>query len=288
MSALTVAALLREARARLGNRFSSALDARLLLQAAVGLTHEQIVADPEREIPDQAADKFLGLLARRLAHEPVSRILGRREFYGRNFEITPDVLDPRADTETLITMALEHCPPGTRFLDLGTGSGAIAVTLCAEGRNFTGLATDISAAALTVARANAYAAGVADKIAFQQAKWFEGVEGIFDLVISNPPYVKDGCALMPDVERFDPHLALFGGNDGLDAYRAIAAGAVAHLASAGKIIVEIGMGQVSDVCDIFAFHGLGLSAQAEDLADIPRALLFRPNLFLQISCWNRN
>ncbi len=276
-AANSVRTLLQAGRAQLGQKFSAALDARLLLQAAASLTHAEIAAEPDRVVAVEAAAEFNALLARRVAHEPVSRILGRREFYGRTFAVTPDVLDPRADTETLITLALEQCQGPTRFLDLGTGTGAIAITLCAEGTDFTGLATDVSAAALSVARANAAALGIGDRLSFRQGSWFQGLNEVFDLIISNPPYIGQDAELMPDVQLYDPPLALFGGGDGLDAYRAIAAGAGLHLAPGGRVIVEIGQGQTGEVAGLFAEYGFRLVEQVLDLAEIPRALLFQPN-----------
>ena len=275
--AQSVRALLQAGRAELGQKFSAALDARLLLQAAAGLTHAELAAEPDRVLPAEEAARFHFFLARRLAHEPVSRILGRREFYGRNFTVTPDVLDPRADTETLVTLALEHCPNSTRFLDLGTGTGAIAITLCAERETFSGIAVDISAAALKVARTNAETLGVSGRIHFQQGSWYQDLSETFDLIISNPPYIREDAELMPDVRLYDPSLALFGGADGLAAYRAIAAGAGRHLAPGGRVIVEIGQGQAAEVAGLFSAYGFRLVQQALDLAEIPRALHFEAN-----------
>ncbi|MDE2385245.1 MAG: peptide chain release factor N(5)-glutamine methyltransferase [Alphaproteobacteria bacterium] len=266
--------LLKQARLQLGGKFSAALDARLLLQEATGLTHAEIIAAPELELNAGSLLKFNALLARRLQHEPISRILGHREFYGRRFAITPDVLDPRPDTETLVELALRHFPGPARFVDLGTGSGAIAITLCAENPNLSGLAIDLSAAALAVAEQNAKALGVDVALHFRQGRWFEGLEGQFDLIISNPPYIRQDAELMPDVSAFDPALALFGGEDGLEAYRAIAAGAAAHLAPAGQVMVEIGAGQAEDVTLIFSGQGFHQVEQAADLAGHPRALAF--------------
>jgi release factor glutamine methyltransferase len=266
-------AVLREARAQLGNNFSAALDARLLLQEATGLTHAEIIAGPQAEISTEALTCFNIFIARRMAHEPVSRILGRREFYGRNFIVTPDVLDPRPDTEVVVELALKLVPRG-RFIDLGTGSGAIAVTLAAENQNLSGIASDVSPAALAVAQINAKANAVEQRLAFQLSHWFEGVQGKFDLIISNPPYIRANDKLMPEVFEHDPHLALFGGEDGLEAYRGISAGATSHLATGGIVVVEVGTGQNEEVAQLFETKGLMLVEKTSDLQDHIRALAF--------------
>jgi release factor glutamine methyltransferase len=216
------------------------------------------------------------MVARRAAHEPVSRILGEREFYGRMFKVTPAVLDPRPDTETLIGEALKHMKPDARLLDLGTGSGVIIVTLLAEFSEATGVATDISAEALAVAKGNAGRLGVAGRLQWVHCNWFEAVTGAFDLIVSNPPYVSlpEIIGLPAEVRGFDPLKALDGGPDGREAYRRIAAGADAHLAQGGHILVEIGAGQKRAVEAIFAACGFGLKSSKSDLAGHIRCLAF--------------
>ena len=256
----------------------SALDTRLLMQAATGFSHEDLVARPLAELSAEASVLFDALLTRRLAHEPVSRILGMREFYGRGFLVTPAVLDPRPDTETLIDLVLSlPLEVNGRLLDIGTGSGAIAVTLLAELQDHSGVASDISGDALHVAKTNALANGVSGRVHFHLGSWFEGITEQFDLIVSNPPYIRhDDIALLEaDVCDFDPHLALDGGGDGLFAYRAIAAGASSHLLPGGFIAVEIGAGQGPDVRGIFASHRLVLAAQRNDLGGHERALAFK-------------
>jgi release factor glutamine methyltransferase len=275
----TIAAALMAARKALvaADMEPAALDARLLMQAASGFSHEEIVAAPESLLSAEAAQEFAAFLARRLADEPVSRILGTREFYGRSFEVTPAVLDPRADTEALIGLVLEITKiPKGRLLDIGTGSGAIAVTLLAELHGFTGVAVDVSSDALHVARKNALANGVSGRLQFHHGSWFNGLTEKFDLVVSNPPYIPhdDIAELGSEVKNYDPHLALDGGADGLYAYRAIAAGAAARLSDTGSIIVEIGAGQGPDVTAIFMTHGFGLTGQRIDLGGHLRALAF--------------
>ncbi len=253
-----------------------ALDARLLLESATGLTRETLILDPSREVGTAEAERFRELIRRRADREPVSRIIGAREFYGRRFRVTPAVLDPRPDTETLVEAALKRMPPSARVLDLGTGSGAIIVTLLAERSDATGLATDISSEALAVARENATALGVAERLTFREAPWFDGIGERFDLIVSNPPYIPraDIAALSADVRNFDPLLALVGGSDGLDPYRTIAAGAAARLKPGGSVAVEIGAGQADSVEGIFAAWGFRQFGRHRDLGGHIRCLEF--------------
>jgi len=277
MKPKSIAALLHAARVQFNQAgiATAALDARLLLQAASALTHEQIIAEAGAILDPRTIQIFEHYVARRLQFEPVSRILGTREFYGRNFRVTPDVLDPRSDTECVVELALRLVKGPARFIDLGTGSGAIAVTLCAERAEFNGVASDLSAAALSVARENAAVNKVDAQLSFHLGGWFEGVENKFDLIISNPPYIKAAANLMPDVANYDPHLALFGGDDGLDAYRAIAAGAGKHLAAKGCVVVENGAGQQGEIRAIFSAHGFEFVDHAKDIAGHIRGLAFK-------------
>lgn len=209
-------------------------------------------------------------LAARAARQPVSQIIGMRAFWRHDFRVTRDTLDPRPETETLIEAALSL--PWRHVLDLGTGTGAILISLLAERPEATGLGTDISAAALAVARENALRIGV--KAELRQADWFEGVEGRFDLIVSNPPYIAlhEMAGLAPDVRDWEPHRALTDGGDGLSAYRAIAAGALAHLAPGGHILVEIGPTQAGAVTEMFSAIG-GVTRVLCDLDGRDRAVL---------------
>lgn len=275
----TIAALLQEARKSLfdADIELSALDARLLLQAASGLTHEQLIAEPNLVLAADKVFKFRSFVDRRLQYEPVTRILGEREFYGRAFQVSPAVLDPRADTETIIELTLQvMSQEPMRILDLGTGSGAIAITLLAERPNWSGTAVDLSADALEIAIANAKALGVADRLAFHNGAWFDGVSEKFDLIISNPPYIpgSDILELSLEVQNFDPHLALDGGEDGLAAYRAIAASSAEHLNARGLVILEIGAGQSGEILQIFTQHHFQLTDQKHDLGGHLRVLAF--------------
>ena len=272
----TLASLLSLATARLKGSDTPTLDARLLLQAAAGLTREDLILGPDRSLTPEQLARFESFIARREAHEPVSRILGEREFYGRVFRVTPDTLDPRPDTETIIDAALPLIPQGGRLLDLGTGTGAIAVTLLAERPDASGVATDLSPAALAVARGNAESLGVAGRLALPEGSWFGPVTGRFDIILSNPPYIPEAdiAGLSPDVRNFDPSLALSGGPDGLDPYRLIASGAAAHLAGGGHVLVEIGAGQAEDIEAIFAGAGFRPTGRHRDLGGHARCLVF--------------
>lgn len=258
---------------------AAALDARLLLQAATGITHTDIVAEPDLILPAEVTARFWSFVERRCAFEPISRILGTREFYGRSFRVTPDVLDPRADTETIVeaALALAKGKGPLRILDLGTGSGAIVVTLLAELPGATAVASDLSAAALEVAKSNAATLGVADRASFVQANWFDGVDGRFDLIVSNPPYIPLGdiVDLAADVRDFDPPRSLDGGPDGLEAYRRIASGAGDYLAPKGHIVLEIGAGQEIKVNELFQALGFALKGRHFDLAGHVRCLAFQ-------------
>lgn len=231
-------------------------DARLLVAHALGVSADRVVLLLSDPFPAAAEPRLADGLAARRQRRPVSQILGFRQFWGRSFRVTQDVLDPRPETETLIAAAL--AAPFARVLDLGTGTGAILLTLLAERPAATGTATDLSPAALAVARDNAAQLGLTRRAEFLQGSWFAPVEGRFDLIVSNPPYIaaEEMAGLSPEVLNWEPHLALSPGGDGLDAYRAIAAGARAHLAPGGRILVEIGPTQASAVAALFAAAGL--------------------------------
>lgn len=276
----TVRTLLAEGRRILAGQGidTAALDARLLLQIACGLSHEEIVAAPDTDAGAEQAVTYRAMLARRAGRQPLSRISGTREFYGRPFLLAPSVLDPRPDTETVIDAVVERFRGRGPFrgLDLGTGSGIIAITLLCELPEAEMIATDVSPAALSVARANARQRGVIGRLSFVDTSWFVGIEGRFELIVSNPPYIPlaEIDRLEPEVREHDPRLALDGGLDGLEAYRRIAAGAEARLAPGGRVIVEIGAGQEDEVAAIFAIAGFHLYAVRADLAGRLRCLTF--------------
>lgn len=255
---VTLADLLREGvrHLRAAGIEGAERDARALLAASAGLVRGRLGLHLPDPAPPDLRAVFLGHVASRAARRPVARILGERLFWDRRFEITDDVLDPRPETETLVAAALEA--PFATLLDLGTGSGILAVTLLAERAGATGLATDISAAALRVAARNAAAHGVAGRLRLAESDWFAAVAGRFELIVSNPPYIAavEMTSLAPEVLGHDPHLALTDHGDGLSAYRRIAAAAPAHLAPGGRLLVEIGAAQGPAVAALF--RGVGL------------------------------
>ncbi|MEM7192161.1 MAG: peptide chain release factor N(5)-glutamine methyltransferase, partial [Pseudomonadota bacterium] len=233
---------------RQGGIDTAALDARTLLNAATGLPLETLIACGREPLGARSADLYREFITRRLSGEPVSRIRGTREFYGRDFKIDPHTLDPRPDTETLIQSVLDlvrrekPIQEPLRLLDLGTGSGCILTTLLSELPHATGIGVDIRPGALFVAMENAKALGVSDRTHFIAADWFEGLTGTYDIIVSNPPYIAAAEieGLAPEVAHHDPRVALDGGADGLDAYRQIAVGAPQSLVQGGAVIVEIG------------------------------------------------
>lgn len=268
------ARLLRETRIA-----APELDARLLLCHATGLSHEAYVAALNDALVPEAAALFGASIERRLAGEPVSRIIGIREFYGRPFRIDASTLDPRPDTETLVEAALglvdREAP--LNILDLGTGSGCILITLLAELPRASGVGVDVSLGALELARANAQTVGVGDRAAFLASDWLEAVEGSFDLVVANPPYLSaaDMAALSPEVRDHDPAPALDGGPDGLSAYRRIVPGLRKALRPGGFALFEIGPGQDQAVSRLLAEAGLDVGEGQHlwrDLAGRPRVV----------------
>lgn len=259
-------------------------DARVLTAAATSRRAVDLIADPEAPLDAKAARELSAMAARRAAHEPVSRILGEREFYGRAFEITPATLDPRPDSETLIEAALGLVSQvglrdgdGLRILDIGTGSGCLIVTLLAELPAATGLATDICPAALAVALRNAERHGVANRLRLRQSDILDGMDGRYNLLVSNPPYIPSGdiSGLDADVASFDPRIALDGGADGLAFYRRIAGrlGDVIGLPpQPGWAVFEVGAGQSDDVARILREAGFAPATIWQDLGGHTRCV----------------
>lgn len=235
----------------------AARDAQLLLAQVLRIEVMRLSLERDMQVSPADMLAYEDMLDRRIAREPVSKIIGRRQFWGRDFTVTRDVLDPRPETETLIAEALTGAPP-SRILDLGTGSGILAITLLAEWREAFAVATDLSDPALKVAARNATLNGVDNRLTFLASDWFAQVQGRFDLIVSNPPYIAadEMPSLAPEVLGFDPQMALTPGGDGLDPYRKIAAGALAHMDPGGRILVEIGFRQGRAVSDIFEAAGL--------------------------------
>jgi release factor glutamine methyltransferase len=274
---VTGAEALRAAAARLAEAGveGAGRDARRLLAHALGVAPDVLAGRLSDPLPDGPAAVFDALVARRSAREPVSHLTGVRAFWGRDFRVTRDVLDPRPETETLVGLALAE--PFSRVLDLGTGSGCILVTLLAERPGAGGVGTDVSPEALLVAGENAAAHGVADRLVLPLSDWFGDIGGRFDLIVSNPPYIAAGemPGLAPEVRDHEPHLALTDGGDGLAAYRAIAAGARDHLTPGGRVLVEIGPTQGAAVFRLFEAGGLERVAIHPDLDERDRVVSAR-------------
>jgi release factor glutamine methyltransferase len=258
------------------------LDARLLTGHALGLDHAALATQADRALTVAEARVVAALAERRLAREPVARIVCAKEFWGLSLKLNADTLVPRPETETVVEAALAAAGDRRRPLriaDLGTGSGAILLALLSELPGAAGIGTDLSEAALACARDNALALELADRASFVACDYGTALEGAFDLVVSNPPYVarSDIASLQPEVRLFDPPRALDGGPDGLDGYRGIAAGARRLLAPHATLVVELGAGQSQAVSALFNAAGLVTSAVCNDLAGIPRALAARPS-----------
>nr|WP_027553395.1 peptide chain release factor N(5)-glutamine methyltransferase [Bradyrhizobium sp. Cp5.3] len=260
------------------------LDARLLVGAALDLDLTGMIAQAGRQLTVEEAARLEQYAQRRLAHEPVARILGTREFWGLPFRLSEATLVPRPDTETVVELALEIFRelPGTgrppRIADIGVGSGAILLALLHEIPDAFGVGTDVSLTALGTARDNAAALGLSDRSGFVACYYAAALAGPFDLIVSNPPYIAsaDIVNLSAEVREHDPHLALDGGHDGFDAYRALIPQAAERLAPGGALIVEAGQGQAQGIETLMAAAALKVDRPARaDLAGIPRAVSAR-------------
>ena len=238
------------------NTVDAPREARLILAYATGLSAERLRLHEGDALESEALHLARNMAGRRRKGEPLSHIFGRRTFYGRDFFVDHRVLDPRPETECLIEDALRQ--GFDRLLDLGTGTGAIAITLLAENVSATGMATDLSSDALDVARRNARAHKVDDQLRLLQSDWFAGVREQFDLIVSNPPYIalEEMGDLDNTVSNYEPRMALTDEADGLTAYRQIAAEVMDHLRPAGRLIVEIGPTQGANVEKLFDAAGL--------------------------------
>ncbi|HME86621.1 MAG TPA: peptide chain release factor N(5)-glutamine methyltransferase [Roseiarcus sp.] len=253
-------------------------EARLTVCAAANLPPAALIAAPEAPLGG-AAERLEEFAMRRVSGEPLSKIVGRREFWGLALSISPDVLDPRPETETIVEAAIalfaERRQDRLRVLDLGVGSGALLCALLHEFVNARGLGVDISAAAAEVARRNAAACGLAGRADIHVGTWADGVVGPFDLIVSNPPYVRTSEieSLSPEIRNFDPRLALDGGIDGLDAYRVILPAGARLVAPDGWLIIEAGAGQAGDVLAIAAKAGFLERSTRRDLAGVERVVV---------------
>jgi len=261
-----------QARLRAANIENSGRDVRKLAAAALAVPAERLTLVSESSASAEQAAHFESLVSQRLARKPVARILGHRQFWGRDFEISDDVLDPRGDTETIVLEALKT--PAKRLLDLGTGSGILAITLLAEWPDAHAVASDISTAALAIAKTNAAVHDVAERVEFCCSDWLDTISGQFDLIVSNPPYIAESelPGLSADVTLYDPKIALSPGKDGLAAYRTIARDAKNHLVPGGRLIVEIGASQAAEVQRIFTQMGYLHVACYQDLGGRDRVV----------------
>ncbi|HEX2115827.1 MAG TPA: peptide chain release factor N(5)-glutamine methyltransferase [Alphaproteobacteria bacterium] len=280
--AMTIRAALEEAIARLAGAGveTARLDARLLLGAASGRTVEQIVARPDHALSRSEADAFAALLERRARREPVAQILGHREFWSLDFLTTRDTLTPRPDTETIVEAALKlyaDRSAAPRILDLGTGTGCLLVALLSEFPAASGVGIDRSPAAAAIAARNVAAHGLANRAAISVGHWDDSIDGEFDLIVSNPPYITtvELARLDPEVRVFEPRDALDGGVDGLDAYRALGPRLARRLAPNGFAVLELGIGQAEDVGAICAAAGLRIHGRALDLAGRERCVIVK-------------
>jgi release factor glutamine methyltransferase len=229
-------------------------------------------------ITEGEGERVAELLVRMVRHEPLSRILGVREFWGLEFKLSPDTLDPRPESETIVEAALACLPDRNRayrILDLGTGTGCLLLALLSELPVATGIGLDAAPGAIATARENAARLGLAERADFVVGDWGEPQAGKFDLVVANPPYIATGdiTALPPEVRNFDPLRALDGGADGLGAHRAIVTALPRLLAAGGFFLTEIGQGQADDVATLIAVAGLTIDKTVPDLAGIPRCIV---------------
>ena len=285
---MTAPATLRELLADTARRLAAAgietarLDARLLIGHVTGLDAAALLAHRDDAVPSAILERVDPLVARRTGREPMAHILGEREFWSLPFRVTADTLVPRPDTETLVQAVLDTYPAvsrgtGMTVLDLGTGTGCILLALLSEWPEATGIGVDIGEGAVAVARDNAQRLGLADRARFLISDWGEGLDTRFDLIVSNPPYIRCGeiASLEPEVARFDPWGALSGGDDGLDAYRSLAGRLAALMAPKAAIFLEIGWDQESEVTAILRQVGLEVFETHCDLAGRPRCLAAR-------------
>jgi release factor glutamine methyltransferase len=278
----TRAGALRELRRTLAEAGfeTAALDARLLLLTALGISATDLITWPDTPLTPDQAGTLAAFAQRRLNHEPVARIVGEREFWGLPFRLSPETLVPRPDTEALVETALDLLPDrqaDLRIVDFGTGSGCILVALLHELPNATGLGVDLSFGALVTARANADDNRVGARCHFALSRWADAVSGPFDLIVSNPPYIASGVipSLDEEVREHDPRLALDGGPDGLEPYRVLLTEAERLLAPGGLLAVEIGYDQAEALSSLAGLHNLEILRIAHDLSGNPRCVAMK-------------
>jgi release factor glutamine methyltransferase len=254
------------------------LEARMLLAHAAGIDRTRIFGYPEDVVEAATVKSLQDMIARRKTGEPIAYITGIREFWSLDFKVNRDTLIPRPDSETLIEAVLENTPDKNaklKILDLGTGSGCLVLALLSELPNAQGIGLDINPGACKTATENATNLGLADRITFSEGNWMDGIQGKFDIIMSNPPYIleSDIVILDRDVKAFEPHLALSGGPDGLAAYRLIAAQSGPHLTPHGILAVEMGQRQVIDIKQILSKNDFEILKIYQDIANIERCIL---------------
>jgi release factor glutamine methyltransferase len=252
--------------------------ARRLVASTLALAPADLLAHPERTVDRQASDRVRVALARMVDREPLSRILGRREFWGLEFGLSTDTLDPRPETETVVTAVLRSIPDRgapLRFLDLGTGTGCILLALLSEFPAATGFGVDVIAGAAMTARGNAAALGIARHAHFLVGDWGAPISGVFDVIISNPPYITTAALvdLPREVALYDPCCALDGGPDGLGCYRLLAADLPRLMGPRSLFVCEVGLGQAPAVTAILRASGLSVERSERDLAGIVRCVI---------------
>ena len=278
--ALTIGALYQE----LAEELAAAgieeprLEARMLMSFAAGIEQSRIIGHPEDKMAAKTAATLNKFAERRKSGEPMAYITGQKEFWSLNFKVTRDTLIPRPDSETLIEAVLGEFPDKSaspRILDLGTGSGCLLLALLSELPNATGLGLDINPKSCKIAQENVENLGLTSRAKITNNDWMTGLEGKFDIIISNPPYIVESeiASLESAVNQFEPHQALSGGADGLAAYRSIAAQCMAHLSPEGLLAVECGIGQVPDIKEIFLNNNLKVNSIHRDIANVERCIL---------------
>lgn len=282
--AQSLAALLKRMKQRFqdADLADAATDARVLLCGLLQIEPRVLFSDPDRSVSDEDVVRIEAAVARRLAHEPVHRILGEREFFSLPLLLSSGTLEPRPDTEVLVERALAHLAPviarkgQARIVDFGTGTGAIALAILSECADVQAVGVDISADALKTAVANAERLGLDQRFTAHLGNWAEGLSGPFDLILSNPPYIPSEVVrgLAPEVRLFDPQAALDGGIDGLDAYRVLAKASPALLNDEGRVLIEIGYDQKESVTGVFEAEGFHRLEAVKDYGGNDRVLVF--------------
>ncbi len=272
----TFAEAIESATALLAPSATAQRDAELLLLHVAGITRADLLTHPEHELTERQSNHYQAAITRRAHHEPVQHILGKQEFYGRDFIVNRLVLIPRPETEHVVEAALAIRPEPKSILDIGTGSGILAITLALELPNATVTATDISIAALAVAQKNAQQTGAGERVRFVISDLFAALDDeCFDCIVSNPPYVAKSEVLEPQVREYEPATALYAGEDGLAIYRRLIPEATEHLAPGGHLLLEIGHGQRDALEQLLAHSGFEDVRFVNDLQGIPRVAIGR-------------